>query len=212
MLPRVLNIAQALVKLSVNATCWKVAAPKVASKSSERPAAKVALVPAMDTTPGLTQVGGRVRDAVDPREVWEESTVDGDCRLTLGPDFLCDPRCATGENCVAENVCMAPPSSVDVGVVTIDGLGVEAMITPNPATFQYYFAPPSGMAYPPFEPGAPLTLAAAGGGYAPFMLRGEGIAPLEVSAANLAIETFLPADATSAARLRGLADARPTGA
>ena len=41
-----LNIAQALVKLSVNATCWKVAAPKVASKSSEWPAAKVALVPA----------------------------------------------------------------------------------------------------------------------------------------------------------------------
>ena len=45
-LPRVLNIAQALVKLSVNATCWKEAAPKVASKSSEWPAAKVALVPA----------------------------------------------------------------------------------------------------------------------------------------------------------------------
>ena len=35
-------------------------------------------------------------------------------------------------------------------------------------------------------------------------------APLEVSAANLAIEAFLPADAASAARLRGLADARPT--
>ena len=32
-------------------------------------------------------------------------------------------------------------------------------------------------------------------------------APLEVTAANLAIETFLPADATSAARLRELADA-----
>ena len=41
-----LNIAQALVKLSVNATCWKAAAPKVASNSSEWPAAKVALVPA----------------------------------------------------------------------------------------------------------------------------------------------------------------------
>ena len=37
-------------------------------------------------------------------------------------------------------------------------------------------------------------------------------APLEVSAANLAIEAFLPADAASAARLRGLADARPTSA
>ena len=31
-------------------------------------------------------------------------------------------------------------------------------------------------------------------------------APLEVTAANLAIETFLPADAESAARLRELAE------
>ena len=33
-------------------------------------------------------------------------------------------------------------------------------------------------------------------------------APLEVTAANLAIETFLPADAESAARLQELADSR----
>ncbi len=46
-MPRVLNIAQALLKLSVKATCWKGAAAKVATNSSEWPGPKVALVPAM---------------------------------------------------------------------------------------------------------------------------------------------------------------------
>ena len=42
--PLVLNIAQTLSKLSVRATCWKVAAPKVATPSSELPGPKVVSV------------------------------------------------------------------------------------------------------------------------------------------------------------------------
>ena len=149
----------------------------------------IALIRAMEGAPPFTQITGRVRDAGDPREVWQEVMADGDCRLIVGPSYLCDPRCATGENCVGENECVPAPTSVDVGVVTIEGLGVEAQIKPNPGNGQYYFAPPAGMmlAYPPFEERAPLTLSATGGEYGPFSLRGQGIPPLEIAAEQFTI-------------------------
>lgn len=153
----------------------------------------VALIPEMLGAAPNTQITGRVRDAGDPREVWDELMVDGDCRLTVGASHVCDPRCASGENCVGDNLCMAPPNTVDVGLVTIEGLGVEAAIKPNPGTGQYYFAPPAGMmlAYPPFAEGAPLSLQAEGGEYGAFQLRSQGIAPLVV-----ATDTFMIAENT----------------
>jgi transcriptional regulator with XRE-family HTH domain len=69
--------------------------------------------------------------------------------------------------------------------------------------------PPGSRAH---EPVVTLDLQTRDGDVRLFTVIATLGAPLEVSAANLAIETFLPADAASAARLRGLADARPSSA
>ena len=63
--------------------------------------------------------------------------------------------------------------------------------------------PPAG---PVHQPVVSLDLHTRLGDVSLFTLIATLGAPLEVTAANLAIETFLPADAESAARLRELAD------
>jgi transcriptional regulator with XRE-family HTH domain len=68
--------------------------------------------------------------------------------------------------------------------------------------------PPSSPAH---QPVVTLDLRTRAGDVRLFTVIATLGAPLEVSAANLAIETFLPADATSAARLRDLAES-PTEA
>ena len=69
--------------------------------------------------------------------------------------------------------------------------------------------PPDGTAH---QPMATLELRTRLGGVTLFTVIATLGAPLEVTAANLAIETFLPADAQSAQRLRALAELPATAA
>jgi transcriptional regulator with XRE-family HTH domain len=68
------------------------------------------------------------------------------------------------------------------------------------------YLPPELPASPVHQPTASLDLRTRLGDVRLFTIIATLGAPLEVSAANLAIETFLPADAESAQRLRELAD------
>jgi transcriptional regulator with XRE-family HTH domain len=66
------------------------------------------------------------------------------------------------------------------------------------------FLPDSWPDVPPHQPMATMELRTRVGAVRLFTVIATLGAPLEVTAANLAIETFLPADAQSAARLRAL--------
>lgn len=77
---------------------------------------------------------------------------------------------------------------------------IEAYLPPEP---------PTGVAT---QPVVSLDLRTRLGDVRLFTIIATLGAPLEVTAANLAIETFLPADEESAARLRDLANAGTTGA
>jgi MmyB-like transcription regulator ligand binding domain len=68
------------------------------------------------------------------------------------------------------------------------------------------YLPPELLAAPVHQPMASLEFRTRLGDVTLFTIIATLGAPLEVSAANLAIETFLPADAESASRLRELAD------
>ncbi|HYJ69821.1 MAG TPA: helix-turn-helix domain-containing protein [Nocardioidaceae bacterium] len=65
---------------------------------------------------------------------------------------------------------------------------------------------------PAHQPVVTLNLRTRKGDVSLFTVIATLGAPLEVTAASLAIETFLPSDATSAARLQALADSPTTGA
>jgi hypothetical protein len=73
------------------------------------------------------------------------------------------------------------------------------------------YLPDQPAATPIHQPVVTLNLHTREGDVSLFTVIATLGAPLEVTAASLAIETFLPTDATSAARLRSLADSS-TGA
>lgn len=127
-----------------------------------------------------TSLEGKVFDAVDPRLVRTVVASEGTCRLLTPPSLLCDPGCATStEVCAPDNQCVPVPVGHGVGSVSVSGLASAVEMTANAATGNYRASP--ALPHPGFEPGADVRLSASGGDYAPFELRGWGIALLEVT-------------------------------
>jgi hypothetical protein len=126
---------------------------------------------------GFTSVQGKVEDGVKPSDIPERLASDGECRLVTLPTLLCDPGCnASTQTCGANNQCLPLPLALDVGTVTVSGLARTIDMTANEATGNYRPGPPA-LPYPGFAEGADLRLAATGGDYEPFELRGWGISP-----------------------------------
>jgi hypothetical protein len=139
----------------------------------------VELKPELNGAPPYAQVNGIVRDGVDPKDVWESIASEGSCRVVVGPTVTCAPACATGMVCRA-GACVSAPAAHSVGTVTLAGLVVPLVMTPNPTTSSYYGPIPTGTAYPPYPLGATVSLGAEGGDYPAFALSARGVAPLEV--------------------------------
>src|SRR5687768_10380531 len=51
----------------------------------------------------FTQIGGGVKNAIEPSAVWQELAKDGDCRLMVGPMLVCNTPCAGGKICAGSN-------------------------------------------------------------------------------------------------------------
>jgi hypothetical protein len=172
----------------------------------------VDLKPELNGAPPYAQVNGVVRDSVDPKDVWDEIAREGECQVLVGPELGCAPACGAGMVCRA-GVCAPAPTAHSVGMVTITGLAVPLVMTPNATNSTYYGPIPAGTAYPPYELGATVALEAEGGDLSAFTLEARGIAPLAVpDGQTLAIATtgangpmlvrWTAADASTKGRMR----------
>ena len=134
----------------------------------------------IDLTDEYTSVGGKVFDAIAPRDVPVEVTSQGDCQLFTTPVMQCNPACdPSSQVCGAGNQCLPQPAARDLGKVTVRGLLVPLQLEPNRVTKAYTNPASAQLPQPGFEPGARLSLSSSGGDYAPIDLRGWGVSLLQ---------------------------------
>jgi len=119
-----------------------------------------------------TGADGQIYDGVVPANVPDEVQVDGACRLLRARSLFCEPGCVPGETCGEEGACIPYPERSSVGLVTVTGLK-EALAME--AKWGNTYTNPGSMIHPGYEVGADIGLAAAGGDFEPFSLRGFGV-------------------------------------
>jgi hypothetical protein len=141
-----------------------------------------------------TRVGGKVYDGVLPTRTPAELARDGECRLVEVVPHLCTPACsAATESCDGSGACVPLPVARDVGTVGVAGLAVSLRMRPNAVTQAYSNPAQPALPHPGFEPGADLRLAASGGVYAPFRLRGWGVPALALDPRPVLVSAGAPA-------------------
>lgn len=141
-----------------------------------------------ESTP-FTAVGGGVKNAVDPTNLWQETAREGDCRLDVGPMLVCNPPCAFGKTCSAAKMCIDEPTSQDLGTVTITGLGAPLVVqAAAPGMYSGSLTAP----YPPFAPESEIIVKTSGGKYPAFMLAGRGIEPLQFEGKGIKVARNQP--------------------
>lgn len=151
----------------------------------------VALNPAIDGTPAYTTVFGKVYSGDYPTDVIETPIAsEGGCTTFQFSRHSCiNPACTGGQRCAGPDDCREVPELVSVGTVTIEGLGSSPIaLSAINNNYQY----PADLEYPGFEEGAPLTITATGGVYAPFTITTTGIAPLTLSKDSFELASDAP--------------------
>ena len=158
-----------------------------------------------------TEVGGYMYDGAPTAQViWDKKKTEGDCSLYTPRTPYCE-ACASGDVCVDTNVCRTPPSTHDVGNITLTGLNPPsganplALTTVSSATGTSYQCAET-LPVPPCTAGGAVTMSAAGkGDYPAFSVQAQCIAPLVVTNSTIAIEsgktftlTWTPSSAAAA--------------
>jgi hypothetical protein len=143
----------------------------------------VQLVESAGQTPYVS-IGGGVRNGVDPREVWQQKgAAAGGCKLMVGPMLTCSTPCVSPQICAGQNQCVDQPRLQGLGTVTVTGVG------PTPITIEpiqeVSYSTTLTNPYPPFSPGAAVSVATSGGTIPAFALDAKGIQPLAFEGANL---------------------------
>jgi hypothetical protein len=134
----------------------------------------------IDLTDEYTSVGGKVFDAIAPRDVPVEVSSAGGCSLFTTPVMQCNPGCdPSTQVCGADNQCLPQPEARDLGRITVRGLLVPLQLEPNGVTKAYTNPASAQLPQPGFEPGARLRLSSSGGDYPPIELRGWGVSLLQ---------------------------------
>jgi hypothetical protein len=156
-------------------------------------------------------VSGFMYDGAPTAQViWDKKKTEGDCSLYTPRTPFCE-ACASGDVCVDTNVCRTPPSTHDVGNVTVTGLNSPSGANPMPLTT---VNTTTGTGYqcaenpllPPCTAGGAVSLSATGkGDYPAFSVQAQCIAPLVVTNSSIAIQsgkaftlTWTPSSATAA--------------
>lgn len=135
-----------------------------------------------------TTVNGKITDSVEPGRIPEIVTADGECKLVQGRNLFCDPECAVGEVCKAdESGCQSAPAIQSAGEVSIAGLADMVAVSPRMPKNNYVFPV---LSEPAFAEGEGITLTAAGAETVPALsLFTQGIAPLKTNETELTIES-----------------------
>jgi hypothetical protein len=122
-------------------------------------------------------VQGTVADGVVPASIPELISDDGTCQILKRKNLFCTPACVGAETCGEAGTCIPYPLQISVGTVSITGLTKPTTMEPQ-VPGNTYFAPDADN--PPFTPGSPIALSAAGdpGKVAPFGLISIGTEPL----------------------------------
>jgi hypothetical protein len=141
------------------------------------------------------EIGGFMYDGLQADLViWDKKKTEGECSLYTPRTPFCD-ACESGQVCVDTNVCRTPPSTQDVGAVTLTGLNPPSGANPlaltpitNVAGTTYLCAETLPM--PPCTEGTAVRLDAAGkGDYPPFSVQAQCIAPLVVTNPAITLES-----------------------
>ena len=142
-----------------------------------------------------TEVGGFMYDgATADLVIWEKKKTDGNCSLYQPRTPFCE-SCASGQVCVDTNVCRTPPSTHDVGTITMTGLTSPSGANPLPLTT---VTSATGTTYncaedlpvPPCTTGATVGLSASGkGDYPAFSIQTQCIAPLVVTSSAITLQS-----------------------
>ncbi len=154
-----------------------------------------------DATMPFAVLSGKVLSAprVDPT-AWEKTLEEGDCYVQVPGTFGCEPACAAGEQCTPGGQCVAEPSSVSIGKVSVSGVLTEGGADPfemspqNPTTNAYNAYGDNKLKYPPFAEGDPIGFSAEGGAFAPFTIHASGIQALELTVDGA--QPFVPGEPT----------------
>jgi hypothetical protein len=133
-----------------------------------------------EAMPARTNFVGSIADGEDPMVLLRMNSGTlaaeaGDCRLMTPDPPFCDPDCGGTALCVEDGVCAEDPTPIDVGTVTVSGLGPDFELEPIAHNYQ----PRSSLPYPPCEEGDDIVIAADGGDFEPFTLTTKCIAPME---------------------------------
>ncbi|MBM66540.1 MAG: hypothetical protein CMH55_09930 [Myxococcales bacterium] len=141
----------------------------------------------MSLRAGFTSVQGAVADGVRPLDVPEVSRQEGACQLLRPKTLFCATPCPGGETCGDDGQCVALPSNVSVGTVTVEGLSAPVEMEARAPI--YFYNHVGALPHPGFVEGASLSLVATGadGGEA-FAISSLGVAALEVVDETMAME------------------------
>ena len=147
-------------------------------------------------------IAGQVADGVAPLSVLQEVAAEGGCRLLRRVNPFCDPPCAGGDVCGQDGACHPFPLNVSVGAVAIAGTLATAGAPPSPGAPVTLEANATGgyaktdVPFPLFEPGAAVTLSAAGDVAPGFELHGEGVEDVALPAETLTMKKGAPLTVT----------------
>jgi Cys-rich repeat protein len=141
------------------------------------------------------EIGGFMYDsAAADLVIWDKKTTDGNCSLYQPRTPFCE-SCASGQVCVDTNVCRTPPSTYDVGDVTMTGLTSPSganplrLTTVTSATGTTYLCA-EDLPVPPCTIGATVGLSATGkGDYPAFSIQTQCIAPLVVTNSAITLQS-----------------------
>lgn len=143
---------------------------------------------AMDSTSGSSVFNGTVWDRPGFSDHQHPVMSEGACTLMeLDPAISCTPACTGTDVCYTDGTCAPNTVSRSVGTVQLSGLAAPVSFEPAAGDFMPYSSQPGQVPYPASAPGAPITLRASGGLYAPFTLAGSGLTPLWPRAGALTV-------------------------
>ncbi len=160
---------------------------------------QVQLVAPSGTTPGYTNVVGRVQLGETPETTaWTEALTDGDCRVLTPRIPFCATPCGSTAACVADNTCRPYPTSQSAGTVRMTGLRTASGAMPIELTLvANNYQPPGSVTlpFPAFSEGDALRIEAGGAGAIPaFAVDGRGIAALTVMSTMLQVAPNTPVE------------------
>jgi len=135
-------------------------------------------------------VDGTVDDHVLPVSVLELVASEGDCRLFKRTNPFCDPPCGGGQTCDYDGACLPYPAPQDLGTVTISGLDGDPIVMHPVQPGNLYYN--TELFYPPWTPGARVSLVTTGGAYAPMSAEGVAPDPLDPSATTWTLTAGQP--------------------